>query len=331
MPLRLTMAISDYAHTRDLVTGRVRPEGIDLNILTYPFEQVGLRFAMGKEFDVSEYSFAGYCAHIDGCARPEMVAIPVFPSRVFRQSAFYVNSDAGIAHVGDLRGKRVGIAQWSQTAAVYAKGYLVHQANVPLHEIDWVQAGVNRPGRKEGLKLSLPKGVRLHTAADRSLSDMIATGDIDAVISARPPDSFLAGHPKVRRLFTDVQAAEKSYFDETGIFPIMHVMVVRKELYDANRWILRNIVDAFDEAKRRTVNALTDITTSYFPVAWGADYMIAMSDLLFPDGNVWPYGVEANRKTLNAFLRYCHEQGVTTRLLTPEDLFPPECAYQVIV
>jgi 4,5-dihydroxyphthalate decarboxylase len=331
MALPLTMAISEYAHTRDLLTGRVRPEGIDLNILTYDFEHVGLRFAMSREFDVSEHSLGGFCAQVAAVEAPDIVGIPVFPSRVFRQGSFFINANAGIRQVGDLAGKRVGIPQWSQTATIYARGYLEHQAGVPLTSIDWFQGGVNSAGRKEGAKLNLPEGIRLTRVADRSLGDMLAAGDIDAMISARAPACFLNGHPAVRRLFDDPRSAEKAYFAETGIFPIMHIMVARRDVYEANRWIIRNLTDAFEEAKRRTLRAIADGTTSYLPVPWGPEYMADTHTMMFPDGDPWPYGINGNRRSLEAFLLYCFEQGVTARHLTPEDLFPPECSYEVIV
>lgn len=331
MTLPLTMAISDYAHTADLVSGKVRPVGIDLNILSYPFEKVGLRFAMTREFDIAEYSFAGYCAHVSASKRPDMVAFPVFPSRVFRQSAFYVNTGAGIADVSDLRGKRVGLPQWSQTATVYAKGYLQHQAQVPLASISWVQAGVNAPGRREGVTLNLPEGVHVSSEPQKSLSDMLATGEIDAVISARPPKCFLEGNPKIRRLFTNPRAAEEAYFHETGIFPIMHIMVVRRDIYEANKWVLRNLFEAFETAKRNALAAMAEITTSYIPIPWGPDEVERLHSTVFGDGEPWPYGLAQNHTTIDAFLGYCHEQGVTVRRLAPEDLFPPECLAEIII
>lgn len=331
MALPLTMAISDYTHTRDLVTGRVRPEGIDLNILSYPFEQVGLRFAIGREFDVSEFSLAGFCAHIVNNPEPEFVGLPVFPSRVFRQSSFFVTKSSGISSIRDLTGKQVGLPQWSQTATVYARGYLAHDVGLNLRDIDWVQAGVNSPGRKEGIALSLPEGINLAKRPDGCLSDMLASGEIDCAISARPPNSFLANDGKVRRLFSDPQAVEAEYFRRTGIFPIMHVMVVRADVYQANRWIMRNLMDAFNEAKTLAFKRMQDITTSFVPVGWAPNYFEETNKFLFPDGEVWPYGVQANAHTLNAFLGFCHEQGVTQRRLDATELFPPECNFEVIV
>ncbi|WP_420006271.1 hypothetical protein [Arenibacterium sp. LLYu02] len=325
------MAISDYVHTRDLQTGHVKPVGIDLNILSYPFEQVGLRFAKGLEFDISEFSLAGYCAHVASGAPRRMVALPVFPSRVFRQSGFYINEASGITGVSNLRGKRIGLPQWSQTATVYARGYLAHDVGIQLESIDWVQAGVNGAGREETVQLNLPEGLRLTSAPDRTLSDMLADGSLDAVISARVPDSVLRGTPGLRPLFANPREEEEAYFRRTGIFPIMHIMVVRADVYEANRWIMRNLLDAFEQAKASALRWMEDITTSYVPVPWGREYMRDMNALMFPDGNVWPYGASANHVTLDAFLQWCFEQGVTARRLDVEELFPPEFGFDVKV
>lgn len=329
--LKLTMALSDYAHTRELAFGNVRPQGIDLTVLTSPFEQISQRFAKGFEWDVSEFSLAGYCAHVANGQDPKMVGIPVFPSRVFRQSSFFINDKSGIKEVGDLRGKRIGIPQWSQTATVYARGYLAHQVGIPLSEIDWIQAGVNAAGRTDQVKLNLPDGVKLTPMPEKNLSDMLASGEVDAIITARPPNCFVEGHPNVRRLFSDVRAVEEDYFRTTGIFPIMHVLVVRYDTYVENRWILRNLLDAFEEAKRVALPKMRDITTSFVPTAWLPEHIEETDKLFFPDGNIWPYGTKPNRVTLEAFLQYCFEQGVTERHLSLEEMFPPEFNFDVVV
>ena len=331
MGIPLTMAISDYAHTQDIVTGRVRPEGIDLNVLSYPFEKVGLRFAAALDFDVAEYSLAGFCAHFASGEEQKFVGLPVFPSRAFRQSGFFINTKAGINSVDDLRGKRIGLPQWSQTATVYARGALVHDSGIPLDAINWVQAGVNRPGRKEGVALDLPKGVTLERRPDASLSEMLASGEIDAMISARPPDSFLSGDADVKRLYDDPPTVERDYFMRTGIYPIMHVLVVRADVYHANRWIMRNLLEAFEDAKAIAFERMRDATTSFIPVPWAPNQMEETHRVLFPDSQPWPYGVKDNAFTLNTFLDYCYEQGVTKRHLRADELFPPECSMQVIV
>lgn len=191
--LRLSLAISDYVHTADIANGRVRAPGIDLTIVSLPFESVAMRFGANLEFDVAEYSLANYCAHLAEPRPSPMVALPVFTSRVFRHSSIYVNEASSIADAGDLAGRSVGVPQWSQTATVYVRGYLTHDAGVPLASIRWVQAGVDQPGRRDGVPSYLPEGVTVTPRPDRTLSDLLASGEIDAVISARPPHCFLQG------------------------------------------------------------------------------------------------------------------------------------------
>jgi 4,5-dihydroxyphthalate decarboxylase len=324
MDIRLTLAIGDYVHTRELATGGVRAEGIDLTVLTYPFEQVGLRFAALREWEVSEFSLANYCALVAKQEQTPMVALPVFPSRVFRHSAIFIRGDSDIREAVQLSGRRVGIPQWSQTATVYVRGYLAHDVGIPLSSIEWVQAGLNEPGRKEPVGVRIPDGVRLRQEAGCTLSDMLLTGEIDAIITARPPEPFVKGDRGIRRLFPDYEKVEEDYFRRTGIFPIMHVIVVRRDAYEQNRWIMRNLFEAFEAAKQRVLSRLNDITTAFVPAAWGSAYFERVSKLIFPDGDPWPYGVQRNRTTLDAFLLYCFEQGITERRLSPDELFAPE-------
>ena len=240
--LRLSLALNDYVHTADIANGRVRAPGIDLTIVSLPFESVAMRFGANLEFDVAEYSLANYCAHLAEPKPSPMVALPVFTSRVFRHSSIYVNDASSIVDAGDLAGRTVGIPQWSQTATVYVRGFLTHDAGVPLRSIRWVQAGVDQPGRRDGVQSYLPEGVTVTPRPDRTLSDLLASGEIDAVISARPPQCFMQGAPGVRRLFPDFRQEEERYFARTGIFPIMHVIAMRRPVYEANPWIARNLL-----------------------------------------------------------------------------------------
>jgi 4,5-dihydroxyphthalate decarboxylase len=190
-----------------------------------------------------------------------------------------------------------------------------------------VQAGVNDPGRKEMAKFELLPGFRLRAAPDNSLNELLMSGDIDAMISARPPDVFLDG--RARRLIPDYRVQEQAYFRKTGIFPIMHVVVMRRDVYEANRWIARNLLDAFERAKRACLPELSQNMTSFLPMAWGSDDFEDTSRLLFPDGDPWPYGIARNRRTLEPFLAFCHEQGVTKRKLTLEEMFPKEVGVEL--
>ncbi len=329
--LRLSLAISDYIHTSDIVTGRIKPLGIELIVNSLPFEQAAFRFGANLEFDISEYSLANYCARIAAPEPAPMVALPVFPSRMFRHSSIYVHESAGITSLKDLAGRKVGIPQWSQTATIYVRGYLMHHVGVPLSIVHWVQAGLNEAGRRDPVQSRLPQGVVVEQRPDSTLSELLALGKIDAVITARPPRCFESGDTRLRRLFGEYRTHDSAYFRETGIFPIMHVLAVRRTVYEADRWIARNLLDAFEAAKRAAVERLRNMQTSYLPTAWAPHDFDEASRLIFPESEPWPYGLEHNRSTLDPFLTYCHEQGVTARRLTSDELFPKELLFEVIV
>jgi 4,5-dihydroxyphthalate decarboxylase len=305
--LRLSIAISDYVHTRDLIEGRIKPAGIDLIVNNLSFEQAAFRFGANREFDVSEFSLANYCAIISAPGGGDIVALPVFPSRVFRHSSIYINENSGIRSASDLRGRTVGIPQWSQTATVYVRGFLQHDSDVPLSSIKWIQAGVDQAGRHDPVKSRLPVGVTIEAMPDRTLGDMLLRGQID------------------------YREEEERYFARTKIFPIMHVIAMKRSVYEANPWIARNLLDAFEAAKRATMPRLYNIQSSYLPTAWIPNDVERMHRLLFADGEPWPYGLERNRETIEPFLAYCDEQGVTQRRLAPEELFPREVNFEIRV
>jgi 4,5-dihydroxyphthalate decarboxylase len=318
--LRLTLAINDYDHVRDLVTGRVRAEGIDLTCLTLSVEEIFYRFTAFREWDVSELSMAKY-ASLVASGDSSVTAIPVFPSRVFRHAAFYVRADGPVREPADLAGRRVGVPEWIQTAGVYARGVLQDQYGVALADVRWVQGGVNEAGREELVAPKLPPGVAIEAVSDRTLQDMLADGDLDAVISARPPQRFLDGDPAIRRLLDDAHAVEEAHYRQTGIFPIMHTVAIRSEVVERDPWVAGNLLTAFSEAKDRSLARLRDVNASRFPLPWSHELGGRAAALLGADS--WPYGIEPNRPTLEAFLRWAHEQGVAERALAPEDLFPP--------
>ncbi|HEX6692104.1 MAG TPA: 4,5-dihydroxyphthalate decarboxylase [Burkholderiales bacterium] len=306
--LPLTLATGAYDHVRDL-----RPRGIALNQITLPIEEIFYRFTRFREWDAAEMSF-GKVAALMADPEPQIIALPVFVSRVFRHSAIYVRKGAGIGAPKDLEGRRVGVPEWAQTATIYVRGMLAHEYGVDLRSIAWTQAGVREPGRIEKVKLHLPAGLRVTPAPDRSLADMLAKGDLDAVISARDPGG--------ERLFPDYPAQELAYFRKTRIFPIMHVVVLRRDVYQRDRWAAMNLMQALEEAKDRGVARAAEIGASSTPVPWVADHARRWREVAGAD--FWPYGIEPNRPTLEAFLQYAHEQGVCARRLQVEELFAPE-------
>jgi len=326
--LHLTLATTDYDHVRDLMYGVVRPEGAVLTAFVLPVEEVFYRFIKNREWDVSEMSFGKFIGFASQGNSP-FIGIPVFPSRVFRHSAFYVRTDRGITNPKDLEGKRVGIPEWAQTAGIYARGYLSETAGVDLRKIHWVQAGMNEAGREEKVEFKLPAGIQYEQRRDTSISAMLLSGEIDAAISARVPDAFEKGGGKIARLFPEYRAEEARYHAATGIYPIMHVIAMRRAVFERYPWVAMNLFKAFDEAKRRSLERIRDLTASRIPVPWSAAIADEWSKGFGADP--FPYGLEENRKTLAAFCRFAHEQGVTAKQLTPDDLFPKEVRASVRV
>ena len=319
--VHLSLAVCDYEHVREITQGLVRADGITLTPLIFPsIEEITFRFIKSLEWDVSELSFGKYIALTSQGIAP-MVAIPVFPSRVHRHSAIYVRGDRGIKTAKDLEGRAVGIPEWAQTAGIYVRGILAEEYGADLAKIRWLQAGVNEPGRAEKVELKLPAGVSYRSRPDTSLSAMLASGEIDAVISARAPGAVFPGGA-VARLFPNHRAEEERFFKKTGIFPIMHLITIRRAVIEQHPWIAMNLFKMFDEAKRRCFGRLRDFTCARIPLPWAAAITDEIAAAFGSDP--YPYGIAESRPTLEAFCRYAHDQGVTRARMTIEDLFPPE-------
>ncbi|HSG95079.1 MAG TPA: ABC transporter substrate-binding protein, partial [Afifellaceae bacterium] len=241
-------------------------------------------------------------------------------SRLFRFSSFYVNKNAGIKTAQDLKGKRIGSPEWAHTAAVYMRGWLHNDVGVKLPDIHWYQAGANEAGRIEKVELNLPDGVEITRVKDKSLSDMLAVGEIDCAIIARPPNCFLQGHPDVVRLFPDFLDMEEDYYRRTRVWPIMHIIAIQKHILEKNPWVARNLYSAFLESKRRSLERLLDPAVSRYPLAWLPIYARKMRDMF--DGDPFPFGIEENRPTWEQLLLYAHQQGIAHYHAKPEDIFP---------
>ena len=326
--LQLSIATTDYDHFRDFRFGAVKAEGIDLNWLNLGHHECFARFTANREFDLAELSFAKFAAQV---TRPDsdIIGLPVICSRLFRFSSFYVNKKSGIRNVTDLIGKKVGSPEWAHSAAVYMRGWMHNDMGVPLRDVHWVQAGANAAGRMEKVEITLPEGVRLTRVADRSLSDLLAAGDIDCAIIARPPTCFLEGHPDVVRLFPDFLDMEEDYFDRTKVWPIMHIIAMQKRVLDANPWVARNLFNAFNEAKRRSLERLLDPAVSRYPLPWLTSYARKMRDRF--GGDPFPYGIEENRATWEQMALYTFQQGIAHRQFTPEEIFPLGIMTSVVI
>ena len=319
--LDLTLAVWDYDRTRALQDGRVKPEGIALRYLPLGMPESFFRMLRHGEFDVSEMSLSWYTRTVFAEPRP-FVAIPVFPSRMFRHSSIYVNAQSGIEKPADLVGKRVGCPEYQMTAAVWIKGILADQYGVPVNSVTYHTGGLKEPGRRE-VPMNLPSDISVTPIPDdRTLSEMIDTGDIDALYTAEMPGSFEHGSANVRRLFPDYESEERSYFEKTGIFPIMHTVVVKKELLDRHPWVAQSLTKAFVAAQKIAYSDLYDTTALKTMLPWLIAHVEATRKALGGD-DFWPYGLDRNRETLATFLRYSHEQGLSPRRLEPDELFAP--------
>jgi 4,5-dihydroxyphthalate decarboxylase len=258
------------------------------------------------------------------------VALPVYTSRIFRHSSLYVNAGAGIDAPEDLRGKVVGTPEYQLTACVWMRGILGDRHSVPFDSVSYVTGGQETAGRVEKAKLDLPDSVRITRAPQgRTLAAMLAEGEIDALCTPRVPSPFAAGDPRVRRVFPDVVGAEKEYWAATGIFPIMHVVVIRRDVYERHRWVAQSLYKALLAARDQAYDTLYDTSALRFMLPWLTPQLEEARELLGRD--YWSYGIEDNRAALEAFLRYHHEQGLSQRLWTPQELFAPESTEAAVI
>jgi 4,5-dihydroxyphthalate decarboxylase len=320
--LRLTMACSSSDRTRALLDDRVQVEGIDLTCLDLPIEETFFRMLRYREFDIAEMSLSSYTVSLFRDPQP-FVAIPIFPSRFFRHSCIFVNADRGVRAPQDLAGKRVGCPEYQMTAPVWIRGMLSDEYGVPVTSVLHVTGGEEEAGRSEKLTLDLPPSIRVQPIGpSQTLSSMLRDGEIDALFTARMPSSFLDGSGRVRRLFENYDEVEREYFQRTGVFPIMHTIVIRRDVYDRHPWVARSLFKAFARAQRDAYEALYDTGALAFMLPWLTRHVEDTRGIMGRD--FWPYGLAANVQTLDTFLRYSHEQGLSPRLLKAADLFAPE-------
>ncbi|MBI4525246.1 MAG: ABC transporter substrate-binding protein [Deltaproteobacteria bacterium] len=319
--LPLTLACEDYDRTRALRDGSIKPEGIEMNYLVLPVEEIFWRMLKHEEFDAAELSMGAFLVDAARGRRP-FVALPVFPSRTFRHRCIFVNSKSGIKRPEDLRGKRVGVPEYTMTAAVWLRGLFQHEYGISPLEIHWFQGGEEQPGRKDRVEFDLPDGIRLNMIPEnRTLNDMLQSGEIDVLMSPRMPSCFLQDRRRIRRLFPDYKKAEMDYFRRTGIFPIMHVIVIRSALYEANPWVAQSLYKAFSQAKDLCFSQIYDSNILRISLPWNiADYE-ETRDLMGED--YWPYGFFQNRQVLETLHSYLLEQGLIKNRIDLEQLFAP--------
>lgn len=319
LPVSYAGHVSD--RVQDLYYGKVVPEGIDLHYLRLqPFEAFN-RMVRG-DFDCSEMSFSTYVIQR---ARGQMpfVAIPVFPSRTFRHSAIYIHTRSGIVSPQDLAGRRIGVPEYQMTAAVWTRGMLQHEYGVSPAACSWFTGGLTSAGRRPIVAVEV-EGVSIKHVPDHTLSEMLAAGELDAVIAPQPPPSFTQGHEAVARLFPDYPAAERAYWRKTRIFPIMHVVVLRKELFETHPWVAVSLYQAFEQARRNAMDMLRTQEPPALSWPWAFEHGREIRELMGED--FWPYGIEPNRREIETLCRYVAEQGLAPRAPAVDELFAPNVA-----
>lgn len=319
--LKLTLACLDYDRIRPLMDGRVSPSGIDLNVMPMRPRELFPRMLERQEFDVSELSLASFVT-LKARGSCPFVGLPVPLSKLFRHSCIYIREGSGIRSPEDLKGKRVGTTQYGSTAAVYMKGMMQDEYGVRAQDIHWFMGGLAAPTQPPLVPLNLPDSIRIEFLSDdQTLEAMMERGDIDAYFSIYLPPSFLAGKSYIKRLFPNFKEAEKAYYRNTGIFPIMHTIAMREDVYKAYPWAARNLFDAFLAAKNEAIGGLYDTDALHLSLPFLLDHIEEYWALFGED--FWAYGLAANRPALEAVGRWVYDQGLAPRVVAPEEIWDP--------
>ena len=319
--LKLSIAMGNYDRTRPLVDGDVQIDGTDPVYMLLSPEEMFFRAFRDVAFDVSELSLSSFSVKTAAGTNP-YVGVPVFPSRAFRHTAICIRTDRGINSPADLKGRRIGTPEYQLTACVWARALLQDEYGVNPSDVTWVRGGMETPGRPEKIPLQLPPDIRIETApGDVTLSQMLERGEIDAIIGPRAPSCFEQGNPQVGWLFPDPSRTAADYFRRTGIFPIMHVLGVRRELAEQHPWLPMAVAKAFGEAKSIALSRLVDTSATKVTLPFVEEQLRAARTLMGAD--FWSYGYAQNHKVLDNFLHHHHAQGLSKRRLQVEELFHP--------
>ncbi|MCC9198505.1 hypothetical protein QNO08_17360 (plasmid) [Arthrobacter sp. zg-Y820] len=323
----ITLACGPYDRTAALADGRVTVQGVNLNYLPLGAEEIFYRMARHAEFDVAEMSLSSYALSVRR-GKP-FTAIPVFPSRTFRHHGVYVRADSHYNTPAELRDGTVGIPEYQMTAAVWIRGILQEHHDLPANSVRYRTGGLLAPGRIEKLRIEVP-GVEISPIGeDATLSAMLESGEIDALYTARTPSGFGEEGVNIRRLWADPMTVEADYFSRTGIFPIMHTVVIRTDVYERKRWLARALMEAFAEAKSLAMESLPEVVALSNLLPWGYQQAEHVRRLMGTDH--WPYGIKENHACLETFLGYMYEQRLIDEPLTPSDIFAPETQEAFII
>lgn len=322
MPLQLSFVCPPYDRIMPLAYRQVVPEGIELNYMPLEVEEVFWRQLRNHEFDISEASLSSYTM-LRSRGDDRFIAIPIFTSRVFRHAYIFINTHKGIEKPEDLKGKIIGLPEFQITAVVWLRGILQDQYGVNPQDVFWRSGGQETPGRKEKIKLDLPPEIKLEPIPENKfLSQMLDDGELDAMIGARDPSCLTAGSPNVKRIFDNPRATEEAYYHKTGIFPIMHTIIIKRDIYNRHPWVAVSLFKAFEKAKDAALGNYLHTEALHYSLPWMHDEVERTQEIFGKDW--WPYGIEKNRTVLDTFFRYHHEQGLSKQLMTIEDLFAPE-------
>jgi 4,5-dihydroxyphthalate decarboxylase len=314
----VTFACSDNDRTRAIIDGRARIEGCDVTTLVLEPAEMFARACRYFEFDITELSFSSYMRMVDQGDSP-YTAVPAFLSRAFRHSSIYVRTDRGIRSPADLAGRTVGVPEYQMTAALWLRGMLQDEHGVAPQDLKWRTGGQEQPGREERMPVAIP-GLDLKPIPEgATLSAMLQSGDIDAMLSARTPSVFLRRAPHVDRMFPDYKAVEQAYYKKTGYFPIMHIVAIRTSLAARYPWLPASVYKALLESKAIGLEKLTNLAQLAVALPWMEFESSATKALMGND--YWRYGVKDCRHEIDVMTRYAHEQGLTARRLAPEELF----------
>src|SRR5262245_57410835 len=318
--LKLSLACWDYDRTRPLMDGRVKPQGIDLDIKVLRPRQSFQRMLDTQEFQLSELSLASYTI-LKARGQCPYVAVPVALSKIFRHSCIYVRKGAGIAEPADLRGKRVGTSQWSSTGLCFMRGFLQHDYGIKAEDMHWFMGGLNTFVEPPLIPLNLPKEIKLDFLnRGQTLEAMFDAGELDALLSLYFPNSFLKGAPHISRLFANFKEVEIDYYRRTRILPIMHTVVVREDVHREHPWVAKSLYDAFCAAKAIAIDGLYDTDALHLALPFLIEHVEEAWRIFGKD--FWAYGLEPNRPTWEAIGRFVNEQHLAPRVVTPEELFP---------
>jgi 4,5-dihydroxyphthalate decarboxylase len=316
--LQLSVAIGDYDRMRPLVDGLVQIDSVDAQFMLLDPEEIFFRAFRHADFDVCELSLSSYSVKTAAGTSP-YIAVPVFPSRAFRHTSVYVRTDR-IKSPADLKGRRIGVPEYQLTANIWVRLFLEEDYGIRPSDITWVRGGYEHPGRIEKISLNLPDDVKVENArADATISDLLASGEIDAVIGPRAPSCFDRGHPNIGYLFADPQATATEWYRRTRLFPIMHTLGIRRTLVEKHSWLPVAIYKAFERSKAVALAKLSDTSATKVTLPFVEEQLGAARRLMGED--FWSYGLESNREVLRRFLERHHAEGLSSRLLTPEELF----------